>query len=1120
MVKQIGNTRGQGKDAKAMKRWAAVMLGLGALAATAPMAGANAVWNNTSTNFNASGSWTGGLPSSTNPAVFNAAMVDQPNVSAPITVEALDFSVTGYDLTSTGGTDAITLTQVNPGYQIVNLSSSVSGSTATIDAPLVLGGGAGTTQQMFVNSNNTLNLNGVISGTDGTLWLYGSGSTGTVYNIAAANTYTGDTLISQTTVNLTTGTLGNGSVLVGNYSTAGGTLNATDSGGLGTGDIFVNGGTLNATGGGTLGSGNVTVNLGSLNVNTGTATINNLTLNGSGSSITVAGANGGGLTSGTVVDFAGGRLNLAGNTTTGSTNPTSLTLANPTFNPGGLNIIAVSKNNSSGATTLTIGNTWTRNTGATIQFSNSNGTIVSSPITGANATSTSAILPYATFNNAQFATVNTSGDVVGYGSAVALPGSGSLANTNYTTPGITLAGSESVNSLQIAASSSANTTLDLGGGTLSLTSGGLLLTGGGSTSTYSLTIQNGQLGASNQELILQRYNANTTTNLDATLTGGTGTVTLGGAGGSGPSVTSIVNIGATNTYSGNTYINGGGTIELSATQPLGTGTIYLYNGPYASQVATLEAMPTATGVTLPNAIVIGGETQSGAPNAMTIENNDPNNPFTITGGITGTSGTSNISFTNSSPSANNPIVLSGAASNIAGNFTVTSGELEINADLTVAGVAGGPNLGWLVNKNSTASVVQNSGTVTLGSAAVPMYSTQIDGTYTLNSGALDVYNGVTYTGLRIGYTGTTNTSLLTVNGGALTVESGTNLGNALVVSSNNQGTSNATVIQNGGTVTAGSVQINNGSSSNSADQGVGLYELNGGTLVTGSIGGQNGGAAYGTSTFDFNGGTLQASAANTGFMQGLTTANVQAGGAIINTNSFNDTISQALLHDATLGSTPDGGLTKNGAGTLTLNAVDTYTGATAIASGTLALSATGTIANSSAIDVQSGATFDVSAKTAGFTLGAGQTLEGVGTVSTGGHALTLDGTVAPGDAAMGTLTIDPAAIVDFAAGSDLTINAVGAANDLLAVDGNLNLSGAGDTLNFIGTPTAGSYTIVTYTGTLTGTFTNTSLQGYVVNYGTGSNSAITLSRVPEPATLGLLALGGLGILLLGKRRRV
>ncbi len=694
-----------------------------------------------------------------------------------------------------------------------------------------------------------------------------------------------------------------------------------------------------------------------------------------------------------------------------------------------------------------------------------------------------------------------------------MPNTGSLtAGTNYTTAGAATttlaAGGQSANSLQIAASGSANTVLDLGGGTLSLTSGGVLLTGGAAADT--LTIQNGQLGASNQELIVQRYNANTTTNLDATLTGGTGAVTLGGAGGSGPSVTSIVNIGATNTYSGNTYINGGGTIELSATQPLGTGTIYLYDGAYTVQQATLDAMPTTAGVTLPNAIVLGGENQTGLPNVFTIENSDSSNPFTITGGITGATGVSNISF--GSATANNEVILSGAASTISGNFTVTAGTLETSSDITVvgapvAGTPGGPNISWTVAPG--ASVVQNGGTVTLGSAAVPMYNTSMNGKYTLNSGALDVYNGTGYGGLRIGYTGITGTAVLTVNGGTLTVESGTGLGNALLVSSNNQRTSNGTVIQNGGTVTAGSVQINNGSSSTTGYQGTGLYELNGGTLVTGNISTNSG--AYGTSTFDFNGGTLQASANNGNFMQGLTAANVQSGGAVINTNNFSDTINQALLNAG-------GGLTKNGTGTLTLGGANTYTGVTTVADGTLALSVANAVADSSAIDVQSGATFDVSTITSGFTLGAGQTLEGVGTVSTGGHTLTINGTVAPGDAAMGTLTIDPASM-DFASGSTLSIDAVGAANDLLAVDGNLNLSGSGDTLDFVGTPTASLYTIVTYTGTLTGTFTNLSLQGYTINYGTGSNSSITLSRVPEPATLGLMAIGGLSILLAGKRRR-
>ena len=50
-------------------------------------------------------------------------------------------------------------------------------------------------------------------------------------------------------------------------------------------------------------------------------------------------------------------------------------------------------------------------------------------------------------------------------------------------------------------------------------------------------------------------------------------------------------------------------------------------------------------------------------------------------------------------------------------------------------------------------------------------------------------------------------------------------------------------------------------------------------------------------------------------MTGLTSANVKAGGAVINTNGFNDTIGQALVTGGGTG----GGLTEQGAGVLTLS---------------------------------------------------------------------------------------------------------------------------------------------------------------------------------------------------------
>ncbi|MCX6879522.1 MAG: autotransporter-associated beta strand repeat-containing protein [Verrucomicrobia bacterium] len=62
----------------------------------------------------------------------------------------------------------------------------------------------------------------------------------------------------------------------------------------------------------------------------------------------------------------------------------------------------------------------------------------------------------------------------------------------------------------------------------------------------------------------------------------------------------------------------------------------------------------------------------------------------------------------------------------------------------------------------------------------------------------------------------------------------------------------------------------------------------------------------------------------------------------------------------------------------------------------------------------------------------------------------------------------------------------------LAVTGNLTLTGA--TLSIQSTPTASSYTLATYSGTLTGTFNPVTVPGYKVKYGTGTNSQITLVK--------------------------
>ncbi len=96
----------------------------------------------------------------------------------------------------------------------------------------------------------------------------------------------------------------------------------------------------------------------------------------------------------------------------------------------------------------------------------------------------------------------------------------------------------------------------------------------------------------------------------------------------------------------------------------------------------------------------------------------------------------------------------------------------------------------------------------------------------------------------------------------------------------------------GGNWASGQVAV---SGTNTALLFTGTNNLQGGTLEVGAIT-----SGSGTATFDFNGGTLQASGASTNFMANNITAYVQAGGALINTD-YNITIANGLLHDPALG---------------------------------------------------------------------------------------------------------------------------------------------------------------------------------------------------------------------------
>jgi autotransporter-associated beta strand protein len=155
------------------------------------------------------------------------------------------------------------------------------------------------------------------------------------------------------------------------------------------------------------------------------------------------------------------------------------------------------------------------------------------------------------------------------------------------------------------------------------------------------------------------------------------------------------------------------------------------------------------------------------------------------------------------------------------------------------------------------------------------------------------------------------------------------------------------------------------------------------------------------------------------------------------------------------------------------SAGNNYTGTTHVGAGTLALGAAGTIPNSAVVQVDAGATLDVSAQ-AGFTMGtsATQTLKGDGAVT---------------------------GSVSFASGSKLAVDYSGSTMDSLSISGALNITNAIVDFNQIGSSlAAGAYVFATY-GSLTGAAFASTLDvpvGFNINYNYLGGNQIALVGAP------------------------
>jgi outer membrane autotransporter protein len=180
----------------------------------------------------------------------------------------------------------------------------------------------------------------------------------------------------------------------------------------------------------------------------------------------------------------------------------------------------------------------------------------------------------------------------------------------------------------------------------------------------------------------------------------------------------------------------------------------------------------------------------------------------------------------------------------------------------------------------------------------------------------------------------------------------------------------------------------------------------GGTTITGGLINFTAANNLGIGRIALNGGGLQWVSGNIADISAQL-APIGAGGAIFDTNGNNVSFASPV------GGT--GGLTKAGAGRLTLMAANTYTGATMVSAGTLAVN--GSIASN-------------------VTVGSGGTLGGSGVIA---GNVTVQGVLAPGNS-IGTLTVNGNYTQSAASTYQVEVNAAGQ-SDKLNVTGGATING-------------------------------------------------------------------------------
>ena len=554
-------------------------------------------------------------------------------------------------------------------------------------------------------------------------------------------------------------------------------------------------------------------------------------------------------------------------------------------------------------------------------------------------------------------------------------------------------------------------------------------------------------------------------------------------------------LGGNNTYVGATIVNAG-TLSIATIANSGIR----FTGNYLASNATVTANSTA-GLSVNMTVASASATARQRINSISGAN------LTLSATVGGSQG------------GNGVVTLAGFANGL-GLSTSNATNLQIgNGTLRYTGVTASTDRDFTLINGTTASIDVSQAGTTLTMSGSAVAST--GGLNKLGNGTL-VFSG------NHSYTGAT-----TISAGTLSIA---NIANGSTVSGLGNSTSAAAnLVLNGGTLnytgasassnrsftlansTSSGIAVADNStlltlSGNSASTSGSITKVGGGTLALTGNNSYSGGTtisagtlqvghanALGTSgNITFSGGTMSFDSSGNGADYGARIKN--SGSAIIL-----DTNGQSVTFAGAMDSSNAGGLTKNGTGTLTLSAANTYSGGTTINAGTLAFGASGALGSGN-VAVASSAALELVASSGTTTLS--NNISGSGTIrQTGSGTTSLTGTntnTGAVEATAGTLFFSGAGAlsastaslnasnsatlsladgttrnstiagnIDLSGSSFLKFDINGASSDFLSANGTASLSGTGKIqLNLLSAPSSvTTYNLLYAGGGLTSNWT-------------------------------------------------